>query len=174
MSSRDRIKVVCRIRPENAIEKAGNYSRCVEFDGPKISIDCNPESKMSDMVGTHNFTFDAIFGPASRQIDVFTEVGASVVKGVMEGYNGTIFAYGQTGSGKSWTMEGKRGDTDLCGIIPRMFDHLFDLISKADADIEFSIKCSYLEIYMEKICDLIDAKKTNLQVKEDKTRGLYI
>ena len=71
-------------------------------------------------------------------------------------------------------MEGKRGDSDLCGIIPRMFDHLFDLISKADADIEFSIKCSYLEIYMEKICDLIDAKKTNLQVKEDKTRGLYI
>ena len=71
-------------------------------------------------------------------------------------------------------MEGKRGDPDLCGIIPRMFDHLFDLISKADSDIEFSIKCSYLEIYMEKICDLLDAKKTNLQVKEDKTRGLYI
>ncbi len=27
---------------------------------------------------------------------------------------------------------------------------------------------------MEKICDLLDAKKTNLNVKEDKTKGIYI
>lgn len=59
-------------------------------------------------------------------------------------------------------MEGMRHDSDFKGIIPRMFDYLFDLISKADSDIEFSIKCSYLEIYMEKIMDLLDAKKTNL------------
>jgi kinesin family protein 5 len=80
----------------------------------------------------------------------------------MDGYNGTIFAYGQTGSGKSWSMEGIRGDDELAGIIPRMFDNLFLLISQADPDIEFSIKCSYMEIYMEKIKDLLDNKKTNL------------
>ena len=71
-------------------------------------------------------------------------------------------------------MEGIRGDEELSGLIPRMFDYLFDLIQKADQDIEFTIKCSYLEIYMEKIMDLLDAKKTNLQVKEDKVKGLYI
>lgn len=71
-------------------------------------------------------------------------------------------------------MEGVRGDPDLAGIIPRMFDYLFNCISEADPDIEFTIKCSYLEIYMEKIMDLLDAKKTNLQVKEDKIRGLYV
>ena len=71
-------------------------------------------------------------------------------------------------------MEGIRGDPELAGLTPRMFDHLFDCIAKADSDIEFQIKCSYLEIYMERICDLLDAKKTNLQVKEDKTRGIYI
>ena len=97
-----------------------------------------------------------------------------MVKGVLDGYNGTIFAYGQTGSGKSFTMEGVRGDPDLAGIVPRMFDFLFACIKEADPDIEFTIKCSYLEIYMEKIMDLLDAKKTNLQVKEDKTRGLYV
>ena len=48
-----------------------------------------------------------------------------MVKGVLDGYNGTIFAYGQTGSGKSFTMEGVRGDPDFAGIIPRMFDFLF-------------------------------------------------
>lgn len=71
-------------------------------------------------------------------------------------------------------MEGIRGDPEHAGIIPRMFDHLFEKISEADPDIEFHIKCSYLEIYMEKIMDLLDPKKTNLQVKEDKVKGLYV
>ena len=66
MSTRDRIKVVCRIRPENKIEKEGRYKRCVTFDKTNISINCNPESKVSDYAGTHDFAFDAIFGPESR------------------------------------------------------------------------------------------------------------
>ena len=53
-------------------------------------------------------------------------------------------------------MEGIRGDEEKAGIIPRMFDNLFQLILDADPDIEFSIKCSYMEIYMEKIKDLLD------------------
>ena len=65
MSTRDRIKVVCRIRPENAIERTGNYARCVTYDKTNISVNCQPESKVSDMAGTHNFAFDAIFGPES-------------------------------------------------------------------------------------------------------------
>lgn len=43
-----------------------------------------------------------------------------------------------------------------------MFEYLFDKIRLADSSIEFSIKCSYMEIYMERICDLLDAKKNNL------------
>jgi hypothetical protein len=66
MASRDRIKVVCRIRPENKIEKEGNYPRCVTYDSTSITVDCIPESKVSDYAGTHSFTFDAIFGPDSR------------------------------------------------------------------------------------------------------------
>ena len=81
MSQRDRIKVVCRIHPENKIEKEGNYQKCVQFDNLNISVtviitnfmrnlfeimyflQCNPESKVSDMAGTHNFAFDRVFGP---------------------------------------------------------------------------------------------------------------
>ena len=66
MSNRDRIKVVCRIRPENKIETSGNYRRCVTYEGTNITVDCTPESKVSDMAGNHSFTFDAIFGPDSR------------------------------------------------------------------------------------------------------------
>ena len=81
------------------------------------------------------------------------------VDGVLNGYNGTIFAYGQTGSGKSFTMEGgSLYDPDTKGLIPRMFEYIFSKIATADPAIEFNIKCSYLEIYMEKICDLLDGK----------------
>ena len=38
MSSRDSIKVVCRIRPENAIEQTGGYKRCVEHNKVDISV----------------------------------------------------------------------------------------------------------------------------------------
>lgn len=65
-SNRDRIKVVCRIRPENAIEKAGSYKQCVEYDSTNISVECIPESKVSEMAGRHDFAFDAVFGPESR------------------------------------------------------------------------------------------------------------
>lgn len=62
MAARDRIKVVCRIRPENKIEKDGNYKRVVKFDGPHIAVECAAETKDSDR---HEFTFDAVFGPDS-------------------------------------------------------------------------------------------------------------
>jgi len=66
MSSRDRIKVVCRIRPENQLEKDGKFPRCVEYGDRDISVQCQPESKASDAVGTrHDFAFDRVFGPDS-------------------------------------------------------------------------------------------------------------
>ena len=97
------------------------------------------------------------------------------LNGVFDGYNGTIFAYGQTGSGKSFSMEGgSLYDPVSKGLIPRMFEYIFTKITNEDPKIEFSIKCSYMEIYMEKVQDLLDAKKSNLNVKEDKTRGIYV
>jgi len=38
MTTRDSIKVVCRIRPENAIEIGGSYKRCVEHNKHDISV----------------------------------------------------------------------------------------------------------------------------------------
>ena len=49
----------------------------------------------------------------------------SHLRGVMDGYNGTIFAYGQTGTGKTHTMVGKEESDELRGVIPRAFGHVF-------------------------------------------------
>ena len=82
-----------------------------------------------------------------------------MVDGILNGFNGTIFAYGQTGSGKTFSMEGPDiHDKEMKGLIPRMFDYLFERIDQSPEEIEFNIRCSYIEIYMEKIADLLDRK----------------
>ena len=77
---------------------------------------------------------------------------------VLMGYNGTIFAYGQTSSGKTHTMEGVLGRPDLQGIIPRIIADIFNHIYGMEENLEFHIKISYFEIYMDKIRDLLDGK----------------
>lgn len=89
------------------------------------------------------------------------------MEGVLDGFNGTVFAYGQTSSGKTHTMMGPDiMDKDQRGIIPRMVSFVFEQISQASSDIEFTVKVSMIEIYMEKIQDLLDRSKTNLKVNE--------
>lgn len=92
----------------------------------------------------------------------------------MEGFNGTIFAYGQTASGKTHTMQGVIEDPEEEGIIPRMIHHVFNHIMNSTSDIEYIVKVSMIEIYMEKIKDLIDVSRVNLNVREDKSKGIYI
>lgn len=77
---------------------------------------------------------------------------------VLCGYNGTIFAYGQTSSGKTHTMEGVIGDPAKQGIIPRIVNDIFNHIYAMEENLEFHIKVSYFEIYMDKIRDLLDGK----------------
>jgi len=95
----------------------------------------------------------------------------------LEGFNGTIFAYGQTSSGKTFTMQGVLEDKNLQGIIPRIIKYTYGYISNVcndDNSIQFVVKVSILEIYNEKIKDLIETKRQNLQIREDKKKGIYI
>ncbi|KAJ7560266.1 hypothetical protein O6H91_04G121100 [Diphasiastrum complanatum] len=127
--------------------------------------------------GNLEFVFDRVFYEYSSQSDVFEFVAMPIVRDAMNAINGTIITYGQTGAGKTFSMEGPNmlmGDRDLKGILPRVSESIFKLIDNADATCEFIIKLSMVEIYMEKIRDLLDSRKDNLQVKEDKVRGIFI
>ena len=124
-----------------------------------------------------NYVFDRTFGMDSTQQEVYTQSVQPIVESVLDGYNGTILAYGQTSSGKTYTMTGRNGvdGNDLeKGIIPRMVQDIFKKIKEAPDDIEFSIKVSMIEIYNERIRDLLDTKKTNLQIHETKETGIYV
>ncbi|PIN20933.1 Kinesin-like protein [Handroanthus impetiginosus] len=107
-----------------------------------------------------------------------------MVENCMEGYNSCMFAYGQTGSGKTHTMlgdieGGARRHSVNCGMTPRVFDYLFARIQK-DKDVRreeklrFTCRCSFLEIYNEQIFDLLDPSSTNLQIREDSKKGVYV
>lgn len=81
---------------------------------------------------------------------------------------------GQTGSGKTHTMMGHRGDHGLhVGIIPRLMKSIFHDINANADDIHFTVKLSYVEIYNERIRDLLDVEKQNLKIREAKM-GVWI
>ena len=72
----------------------------------------------------------------------------------MSGYESTVFAYGQTGTGKTHTMEGDLSNPDMYGVIPRSAQAIFERLKKPDYS-SHTVKCSYLEIYNEELCDLL-------------------
>uniref|UniRef100_A0A8C0UTS2 Kinesin-like protein n=1 Tax=Cyanistes caeruleus TaxID=156563 RepID=A0A8C0UTS2_CYACU len=116
-----------------------------------------------------------LFGPESKQLDVYNLTARPIIDSVLEGYNGTIFAYGQTGTGKTFTMEGVRAVPELRGIIPNSFAHIFGHIAKAEGDTRFLVRVSYLEIYNEEVRDLLGKDQTQrLEVKERPDVGVYI
>lgn len=82
-------------------------------------------------------------------------VALPVLEGIFQGFNGSILAYGQTGSGKTHTMQGSMVKPELKGIIPRLFDNIFEHIEAAGDNMVFTVKISMMEIYMEEIQDLL-------------------
>ncbi|KAE8402058.1 P-loop containing nucleoside triphosphate hydrolase protein [Aspergillus pseudonomiae] len=125
--------------------------------------------------GTGSFTFDRVFPMDSKQTDIFDFSIRPTVDDILNGYNGTVFAYGQTGAGKSYTMMGSDIDDDIGkGIIPRIVEQIFASILTSPSNIEYTVRVSYMEIYMERIRDLLVPQNDNLPVHEEKSRGVYV
>uniref|UniRef100_A0A9L0JTM2 Kinesin-like protein n=1 Tax=Equus asinus TaxID=9793 RepID=A0A9L0JTM2_EQUAS len=157
------IKVMCRFRPLNESEVNRGDKYVAKFQGEDTV-----------MIASKPYAFDRVFQSNTSQEQVYNDCAKKIVKDVLEGYNGTIFAYGQTSSGKTHTMEGKLHDPEGMGIIPRIVQDIFNYIYSMDENLEFHIKVSYFEIYLDKIRDLLDVSKTNLSVHEDKNRVPYV
>ncbi|XP_030067465.1 kinesin-like protein KIF3A isoform X3 [Microcaecilia unicolor] len=171
--SSDNVKVVVRCRPLNEREKAMCNRMAVGVDEMRGTITVHKVDSPNEPPKT--FTFDTVFGPQSKQLDVYNLTARPIIDSVLEGYNGTIFAYGQTGTGKTFTMEGVRAVPELRGIIPNSFAHVFGHIAKAEGDTRFLVRVSYLEIYNEEVRDLLGKDQTQrLEVKERPDVGVYI
>uniref|UniRef100_A0A6N2LLY1 Kinesin-like protein n=1 Tax=Salix viminalis TaxID=40686 RepID=A0A6N2LLY1_SALVM len=171
------VQVIIRLRPLSSSEiSVQGHSKCVRQESCQtITWTGHPESR---------FTFDHVADETVSQEKIFKVSGLPMVENCMGGYNSCMFAYGQTGSGKTHTMlgdieEGTRRHSVNCGMTPRVFEYLFSRIQKEkevrkDEKIKFTCKCSFLEIYNEQILDLLDPSSTNLQIREDVKKGVYV
>ncbi|EOA29710.1 hypothetical protein CARUB_v10012795mg [Capsella rubella] len=171
------VQVLIRLRPLSTMERASQgHGRCLKQESPQTLVWLgHPETR---------FTFDHVASETISQEKLFHVAGLPMVENCLSGYNSCVFAYGQTGSGKTYTMMGEISEaegslSEDCGVTARIFEYLFSRIKmeeeeRRDENLKFSCKCSFLEIYNEQITDLLEPSSTNLQLREDLGKGVYV
>ncbi|KAF7991842.1 hypothetical protein HCN44_010643 [Aphidius gifuensis] len=158
----DNIKVAIKVRP--LIKREKEEQAKIQW-----TVQENTISHIGPKIGKADSTyqFDHIFDSGKTNHDVFEATARPIVDAAMKGYNGTIFAYGQTSSGKTYTMMGCESEP---GVIPLSVNRIFNFIENDPVRV-YLLRVSYLEIYNEKIHDLLrkDTCKDNdgLKIKED-------
>eukprot|EP00301_Raphidiophrys_heterophryoidea_P008332 c13109_g4_i2.p1 GENE.c13109_g4_i2~~c13109_g4_i2.p1 ORF type:complete len:842 (+),score=251.54 c13109_g4_i2:1705-4230(+) len=189
----DAVKVAIRVRPFNQREKDLQSKLVVRMQGQTTFL-MNPETGKE-----RPFAFDYSFWSNNAadphfvtQEAVFRDVGEWVLDNAFQGYNCTILAYGQTGSGKSFTMVGGENNESMYkdqqddssrGVIPRLCHGIFDRVKKKTTEnVTFQIEASMMEIYNERIHDLLNpehckghnASTPELRIRESPTMGPYV
>uniref|UniRef100_A0A8C4I013 plus-end-directed kinesin ATPase n=1 Tax=Dicentrarchus labrax TaxID=13489 RepID=A0A8C4I013_DICLA len=173
------VKVAVRVRPFNSRE-IGKESKCIiQMSGNTTTI-INPKQAKDNKSFNFDYSYWSHTSPEdinfASQMLVYKDIGEEMLLHAFEGYNVCIFAYGQTGAGKSYTMMGKQDVKDQQGIIPLMCEDLFTKINyNADNSMSYSVEVSYMEIYCERVRDLLNPKnKGNLRVREHPLMGPYV
>lgn len=163
----DRVRVLCRVRPETAEEKRRGVCVVKIAGGMRVDLE-----GASEFIGEHEgrYTFDAAHGAGVSQKEVYESVAKPMVADVLRGFNATLFAYGQTGAGKTHSMFGPRdcAFTDgAAGVVPRLLVDLFSSLKEGDA-----VALSCLELY-DDLRDLLaegDGSKARKHVRIVETR----
>ncbi|XP_043097352.1 kinesin-like protein KIF1A isoform X22 [Puntigrus tetrazona] len=173
------VKVAVRVRPFNSREMSKESKCIIQMSGNTTTI-INPKAPKENKSFNFDYSYWSHTSPedinyASQQ-QVYRDIGEEMLLHAFEGYNVCIFAYGQTGAGKSYTMMGKQ-EKDQQGIIPLLCEDLFTKINdnNTDNNMSYSVEVSYMEIYCERVRDLLNPKnKGNLRVREHPLLGPYV
>jgi kinesin family protein 5 len=176
------VKVFARFRPLNPreqqfynqpnIKNTQNTQPIYNFKNESnttIEIQIPTAKEQLTEIKTKEFSFDHIFPETSTQPEIYQHVAQPLLNDILKGFNCTIIAYGQTGSGKSYTMMGDTTNHETnqtYGIIPRTVQELFQRIQEKKDTTLFTIQCSYVEIYLEKVRDLLNPTLDNLKLRE--------
>lgn len=170
------VQVLIRTRPT---DKFASNCLKLEDDGKTVQVHMNKKKKENDYVNNQqeNFTYkyDGILHNAAQE-SIYNQVGQGIVRSVLDGYNGTAMCYGQTGAGKTYTMSGGT-DFKSRGMVPRAIGQVFnDITNKPEQS--FEIRCSYMEIYNERLYDLLadpsQANPDDLQIQEDSKGSISV
>ncbi|KAK6182137.1 hypothetical protein SNE40_009889 [Patella caerulea] len=182
------VKVAVRVRPLSNREKEQGSQTIIEVIGDVIALTnlkVDPNNPYGDnREREKHFCYDFCYNSTSKpdtpgygsQEQIFQDLGTDVIQSAVEGYNACLFAYGQTSTGKTYTMTGTEEEV---GLIPRICEGLFSHIeSEQDEKITFKVEISYLEIYNERVRDLLKSgfanEKYTLKVREHPKEGPYV
>lgn len=176
-SHRSNITVSVRVRPLTPAESAKSCWPTVELlDGQHVKVN-DPDDKMGGIdylrlgqYKTKNYAFDYAFGPDASQEEVYAATAKPLAAKAVQGYNACCFAYGATGAGKTFTM---MGSFEQMGVIPLTLEEVARMTA-ADDEAEYKISMQYIEIYNEKIKDLLQPSDAVLEVREVPSKGTYV
>ncbi|KAF2405544.1 kinesin-domain-containing protein [Trichodelitschia bisporula] len=164
--------VSVRVRPEAAPSESSKHDLEWMVDGRRSLISYRGREG-------GEYVYDNVFTVHDNNAKVYDSAAKRLVRRVMEGYHGTVFAYGMTGTGKTFSMQGTATSP---GVIPLAITDIFSFIRETPHR-EFLLRVSYLEIYNEKIHDLLSATpvgpngqvgpQEEIKLREDSKRGVY-
>ncbi|KAJ9466404.1 Armadillo repeat-containing kinesin-like protein 3 [Diplonema papillatum] len=162
-SKDNRVTVFARLRPV--------FKRDKEDPSFEHIVKLHPDKKSISLTGGTTYVYDGTYGEDSEQIPVWESVAKPVVENVFKGYSGCVMAYGQTGTGKSHTMSNcERGQE---GIIMQSMDHIFKTAA-ADPDRDYECSMGYLQIYLDKVQDLLNPESGNLDISKSETGEVQV
>ncbi|TRZ09790.1 hypothetical protein HGM15179_017324 [Zosterops borbonicus] len=173
------VKVAVRVRPFSARESSRQAKCVIQMRGnttcitnPKLAKDATKQFTFDYSYWSHTSEEDPNFASQRR---VYQDIGEEMLAHAFEGYNVCILAYGQTGAGKSYTMMGRQ-EPGQRGIIPQLCEDLFTRVAREESpELSFSVEVSYLEIYCERVRDLLNPKsRGGLRVREHPLLGPYV
>ena len=191
MGDSSAVKVAIRVRPFNARERQEGVVLCVDMQSNMTRLFNKSDGFQKDFFFDHcywshdgfqeepntgHLSKDKASSKYADQDVVFRDLGVDVLNNAWEGYHTCLFAYGQTGSGKSYSMVGYGNNK---GIIPLVCEEIFKRVRNADnPNVKYDVKVSMLEIYNEKIQDLLqppgNRTKEGLRVREHPALGVYV
>jgi hypothetical protein len=162
------MKVMVRVRPAQPGEVK-------EGQAKPVSVTSNGCVNVLSEGKRLEFKYDHALDETSSQADVFNLIGKPICDQALSGFNCTIFAYGQTGAGKTFTMQGpdmaSSAYREHCGLVPRSMDYIFQRIQQLEEEScgakKITARCSFLEIYMENVSDLLGKQDSQLCIRED-------
>ena len=181
------IRVIIRIRPllqgESVLQKRAQTSTSgqmlIEKQANTVHLKFDARNKE-----TKSFQFDHVADGEIGQQAFYKSSGISkMVKKGVQGYHATIFAYGQTGAGKTYTMDGykyiqnKSGsfepqkdlaiEQNTVGILQRSTTSLMKRLFKQSGDRKISVFVEFIQLYNEKIYDLLNSEMFRKRKEND-------
>jgi hypothetical protein len=150
-------------------------------------VDINAKNAVVAMqlpgAGVKPFYFSTVHNGLDSQTDVYDRSVRESVEASLNGYSATVICYGQTGAGKTFTFFGPSScDHDLSdhiqassGMIVRAMSEL--LLAKnrlVDSGVVVNISVQYIEIYDEKMTDLLSGQKCQVSRVDGAVSGARV